>query len=31
MSLEPETAIVEGTGKTLESLTLLSRLNGHRQ
>jgi len=27
----PETAIVEGTGKTLESLTLLSRLNGHRQ
>jgi len=24
----PETAIVEGTGRTLESLTLLSRLNG---
>jgi len=25
----PETAVVEGTGKTLESLTLLSRYNGH--
>ncbi len=27
----PETAVVEGTGKTLESLTLLSRHNGHKR
>ena len=27
----PETAVVEGTGKTLESLSLLSRYNGHKR